>query len=227
MVGIIGAMKVETDGIIALLSEKKEETVSGITFVSGLLGGTAVVVARSGVGKVFAAMCAQTMILRYSPSCIVNVGVAGTLRNDLHVCDLVIADKVMQYDMDTSAIGDIKGMVSGVEMIYFPCEERLEKKFFDAAAQMGVRAVSGTVASGDQFLADPVKKQEIASEFGASACEMEGGAIGQVCYVNGVPFGVLRFISDGSGDDVKMDYATFRDIAADYAIRLVRKVFEK
>lgn len=226
MVGIIGAMKVETDGMIALLSDKKEETVSGITYVSGKLGRTEVVVAKSGVGKVFAAMCAQTMILKYHPACIVNMGVAGTLRDDLKVCDLVIADKVMQYDMDTSAIGDIKGMVSGVEMIYFPCDPSLQRRFAEAAKEEGVNSVSGTVASGDQFLADPVKKEEIVSEFGASACEMEGGAIGQVCYVNKVPFGVLRFISDGGSDDVKMDYATFRDIAAVASIRLVKRVFE-
>lgn len=225
MIGIIGAMKVETEGIVALLSEKKRETVGGIVFTTGRLGGTEIVAATSGVGKVFAAMCAQTMILRYAPECVVNIGVGGTLRSDLSVCDLVVADRVMQHDMDTSAIGDIKGMVSGVEMIYFPCDEALRQRFFSAAERMGVRAFSGTVASGDRFLADPAEKAQIAEEFGASACEMEGGAIGQVCFVNRVPFGVLRFISDGGSEDVKMDYAAFRDVAADLSIRLVDTVF--
>lgn len=225
MIGIIGAMKVEIEGLVALMTGKEEKTISGITFVKGKLGKNEIVAAQSGVGKVFAAMCAQTMILEYRPACIVNIGVGGALKKGMHVCDLVVADRVMQYDMDTSAVGDPKGMVSGVNRIYFPCDEGLRSRITEAAAELGVRTVSGTVASGDLFLTDPHKKQEIVDEFGASACEMEGGAIGQVCFVNEVPFGVLRFISDGESDDAPMDYLTFRDLAAGEAIRLVRKVF--
>ncbi|MGM9645685.1 MAG: 5'-methylthioadenosine/adenosylhomocysteine nucleosidase [Eubacteriales bacterium] len=224
LVGIIGAMDIEVDGLIDAMSDKDERICSDIRFVKGKICGKDAVVAKCGIGKVFAAMCAQTMILEYHPDIIINSGVAGTLTGGLSVMDAAVAEKVVQHDMDTSAIGDPKGLISGINKVYIDCDKRVVEFLKEASCAAGLKTVSGTLASGDQFVADKERKQFIASSFGAIDCEMEGGAIGQVCYVNSVPFGVIRIISDGDG--AGMDYATFSKQAAENSIKTVKKFFE-
>lgn len=218
-IGIIAAMQIELDGLKAAMEDTKTETVSGMEFVRGTIGENTVVAVVCGIGKVFAAMCAQTLILRYAPDAVINIGVAGAVGPGLRVLDVVIADKVCQHDMDTSAIGDPVGLVSGVNEIYFPADPGLVNGLGRAAEACGVKHVTGTVASGDQFLHDGGKKQWIHNTFGAVAGEMEGGSVGQVCYVNAVPFAVLRCISDGDGGG--MEYSEFAPKAAAQSIRVV------
>ena len=105
-IGIIAAMQMELDGLKAAMTDTETETVSGMEFVRGTIGGNTVVAVVCGIGKVFAALCAQTMILKYVPDAVINIGVAGAVGPGLRVLDVVIADKVCQHDMDTSAIGD-------------------------------------------------------------------------------------------------------------------------
>lgn len=202
-------MQDEAKALVDIMKNVTTETYGGIEFRMGLIEGTETVIAVCGVGKVYAAICTQTMILRYSPSEIINVGVAGGLAPDLKVCDTVIADKVCQHDMDTSALGDPVGMVSGVNTVYFPCSEEMVKDISAAAKKTGVRCMIGTVASGDVFVSDSEKKKYIVNTFGASACEMEGGAVGHTCYVAGVPFCVIRSISDGGDESAHTDFYTF------------------
>ena len=114
MIGIIAAMNVEMESLRSFMTDTTTETISGITFVSGTLEGKQVVTAICGIGKVFAAMCAQTMILRYQPECIVNTGVAGTLSDKLTIGSIAVSSAVVQHDMDTSAIGDPVGLISGI-----------------------------------------------------------------------------------------------------------------
>ena len=118
-IGIIGAMDIEVDGIVASMSNTTIEEISGVKYYSGTLSNKNVVVAKCGIGKVFAAICSQTMILKYNPCVIINTGVAGSLSNELNILDVAVADKVVQHDMDTSAIGDPKGLISGINVIYF------------------------------------------------------------------------------------------------------------
>ncbi len=218
-IGIIGAMQVEVDALHANMTNATKETISGITFVQGCLLGHDVVAAVCGIGKVFAAMCAQTMILKYAPDCIINIGVAGSTAGGVQVLDIVVAEQVCQHDMDTSPIGDPVGLISGVNMIYFPADKALACTIASAADKLGLRHVSGTVASGDQFIHLPEKKAWIHDTFGAMAAEMEGAAIGHVCYVNQVPFAVLRTISDGDG--AAMDYSEFAPKAAQQSIDVI------
>lgn len=226
MTGIIGAMSVETQKLIGMMSEKQSETVSGIEFTKGRIGGRDVVVAACGVGKVFAALCTEAMILRYSPDEIINTGVGGALDMRLHICDTVIADKVCQHDMDTTALGDAPGMISGINVTYFECDERLRDALYTAAEKAKLSAKGGIVASGDLFVADSAKKDEIVRTFGASVCEMEGGAIGHVCYVNSVPFCVLRAISDGANDGSPIDFPAFCRLAADNNAEIIKEYLE-
>ena len=223
-IGIIGAMQMEVDALQAAMESPASETVSGITFISGRIGNHDIVTAQCGIGKVFAAMCAQTMIMKYSPEAIINIGVAGSVTKGLQVLDIAIADKVCQHDMDTSPLGDPVGLISGINQIYFPADTRLVQIIADAAEAKGCRYAIGTVASGDQFIHTPEKKKFIRETFGASAAEMEGGSIGHVCFVNNVPFAVLRTISDGDG--AAMDYSVFAPKAAMQSIDVIMEALK-
>lgn len=218
-IGIIGAMQMEVDALQAAMTASTAETVSGITFVSGKIGNHDVVAAVCGIGKVFAAMCAQTMIMKYAPEAIINIGVAGTVTKGLSVLDIAIADNVCQHDMDTSPLGDPVGLISGINQIFFPADENLAAAIGAAADKLGCRHITGTIASGDQFIHLPEKKDWIRDTFHAIAAEMEGGSIGHVCTVNKVPFAILRTISDGDGGS--MDYATFAPKAAIQSINVI------
>ena len=215
MTGIIGAMAIEIDRLTAAMEERQSETISGIEFTKGILCGQEVVCAVCGIGKVFAAMCAQTMILRYSPDRIINTGVAGSLSPALGIGDIAVSDCVVQHDMDTSPLGDPVGMISGINLVKIPADTELARKFILSAERIGgIKCSLGTIASGDCFVNDSGKKDYIERTFGASACEMEGAAIGQVCFVNSVPFCVVRAISDNADGSSHMDFAEFTRIAA-------------
>lgn len=224
-VGIICAMEAEAKDIIAAMTQTKEETISSVTYVSGYINEKNCVVAVCGIGKVFAALCTQTMILRYSPSLIINCGVAGGLSPELSICDIAIATSLVQHDMDTSAIGDPKGLISGINVINLPCDPEAAA-LLKKCAEEEVNTVLGVIASGDKFMSDNGEKEEIKNTFNAIACEMEGAAVGQVCYVNNVPCCVMRAISDGGDENASMDYPTFAGIAAARAARVILKFLE-
>ena len=198
--GIIGAMKMEVDSIKSMMKNTKIETISQIEFVKGSYRGHTIVVAQCGIGKVFAALCVQTMILRFGVNQIIHVGVAGRLCQDLRLLDIAISTAVVEHDMDTSPLGDPVGLISGINKIELPASERLVQKFSKIATNLGLHSVCGVVASGDQFIADPIRKDFIRKTFGAIACEMDGAAVGHVCYVNRVDFVILRAISDNADD---------------------------
>ena len=226
MIGIIAAMNVEMESLRSYMENTEEETISGIRFVRGMLEGQEVVTAVCGIGKVFAALCAQTMILRYAPEAIINTGVAGTLTNALGIASIAVSSAVVQHDMDTSPLGDPKGLISGINVVEIPADAQLGGKILACAKEMGVNAVSGVIASGDQFVASAERKDFITGQFGAIACEMEGAAIGQVCYVNKVPFCVLRAISDSADGSSHMDYPQFVKLAAEQSVSLMRRVMK-
>lgn len=217
MTGIICAMKLEAENIVASMTDIRTETRGGIEFNVGRLSGADVVIAVCGVGKVFAAICAQTMILCYAPDEIVNVGVAGSLTDKLGVFDLVVADDLVQHDMDTSALGDPKGLISGINIVNIPADAGIRQRLIDAIAACGLNGVSGRIATGDKFVDSDADRRAIADTFGAVACEMEGGSVAQTCYAAGVRFAVLRAISD-SGEG---DYAKFAVRAAENSARVI------
>ena len=227
LTGIIGAMAVETNAIKALIENKKTERVSGIEFVSGKLYGKDVVVAQCGIGKAFAAICAEAMILKYSPDRIINVGVAGTLSDKVGLLDTAVSTAVVQHDMDTSPLGDPVGLISGINIVEIPASEALADEICNAGARIGLNCAKGVIASGDQFIADKKKKDFIRDTFGAIACEMEGASVGHVCYVNGVDFAVIRCISDNADSEAgEMDYPTLCEKAAENSQKLLEELFK-
>ena len=223
MIGIIAAMDVEMKSLRSYMENTETEVISGIRFVRGTLEGKDVVTAVCGIGKVFAALCAQTMILHYQPRCIINTGVAGTLTDALTIGSIAVSSAVVQHDMDTSPLGDPVGLISGINKVDIPADRLLSGQLSACAKVMGVKTASGVIASGDQFVASAERKAFIAERFKAIACEMEGAAVGQVCYVNKVPFCVLRAISDSADGSSHMDYPAFVSMAADQSVRLLRR----
>ena len=213
-IGIIGALADEVEGLISNLEEHSCDTVGRIIFHTGKLLGKSVAVALCGVGKVFASICAEAMIIKYSPSLIINTGVGGALSGTLKPLDTVVADRLCQHDMDTSALGDPKGLISCINKIYFQSDARAVEILRRSAEALSLPATVGTVASGDRFIADRIEKNRIVSDFGAIACEMEGAAIAQTAYVNGIPFAVIRAISDSADGGADMDYTSFLPVAA-------------
>lgn len=223
-IGIIGAMQIEVDGLKVAIQGAKTEVISGVEYTTGELCGHDVVVAACGIGKVFAAVCAEAMILRYGVSALLNTGVAGGLDDRLVVGNIVIADAVVQHDMNTTAIGDPRGFLSGLGVIRIPADGHLSALLADAARKAGRTVYCGTVASGDLFVAKDTTKTAIRRDFGAIACEMEGASIGTVAHVNGVPFAVLRAISDG-GDGI--EFADFAPVAARHSIEVTKRFLER
>ena len=226
-IGIIGAMDAEVNGLIEKLESHKIDTVGGIEFHTGKLFYKNVVIARCGVGKVFAAMCAEAMIIKYAPALIINTGVAGGLDETLKCADIVVAEKLCQHDMDTSPLGDPKGMISGINRIYFESDRKAVDDLFLSGYELGITVKRGIVATGDRFVASADERERIISEFGASACEMEGGAIAHTAFVNGTPFVVVRAISDGANDDSAMDFPTFLAVAAKKSEALTLALIQK
>ena len=225
MIGIIGAMDIEVEKLKTLMLGAREENICGVSFVSGTLWGRETVVAVSGVGKVNAAACTQAMIIRYSPDFIINSGVAGCLAPDLDVLDMVIASGVVQHDMDTSPLGDPIGFISGINKIVIPCSSLICEKLLSAASESGVKCRSGIIASGDRFVASKEEKNRIVSQFDAVSCEMEGGAIGHVCYKCGVEFAVIRSMSDKADGEASVSYNDLKQIASDNLVKVLKNFY--
>ena len=228
MIGIIGAMESEVFGLVQDMEQEHSEVISGITFYIGMLKNSPVVVAQCGVGKVAAAVVAQTMILKYNVQSVINTGVAGALSKDLRICDLVISSETVEHDMDTSPIGDPVGLISGMNIIRMQADPGISEDLTRIAKDQGDHVLHGLVATGDQFIASSAQKEKILGNFPDALCaEMEGSAIAHVCTQNQVPFCILRSISDNADGDADMDFPTFAAKAAEVSIHLLEKYLEE
>ena len=213
--GIIGAMEVEVALLLEKLENRQESTAAGSTFYEGTLEGLDAVIVQCGVGKVNAAMCAQTLCGRFGVTHLVNTGIAGSLCAQLDIGDLVVSRDAMHHDFDCCKLGYTRGQVPGLEDLAFPADEALVQHAFAAAEQVNPGHTRiGRVASGDQFISSGEQKEQIIACTQALCTEMEGAGIAQTAYRNGVPYVILRAISDKADDSSEMDYPTFEKIAA-------------
>ncbi len=213
--GIIGAMELEVETLVGRLQNRQAKAHAGSTFFSGKLEGLDVVVVRCGVGKVNAALCTQILCDCYGVTHIVNTGIAGSLNPALDIGDLLVSTDAMYHDMDCVAFGYPNGRVPGMDVTAFPADEMLCDLAFAAAEAVNPgHTRRGRVASGDQFVASKALKEKIIAITGGMCTEMEGTAIAQTAYRNGIPFVILRAISDKADDSAEMDYPTFERIAA-------------
>lgn len=213
--GIIGAMDQEVETLVNAMENSASSTIAGSTFYEGILEGLPAVVVQCGVGKVNAALCAQILCSHYQVTHLVNTGIAGSLSNDLDIADLVISRDAMYHDFDCVHFGYPYGKVPGMDTIAFPADDALVASAFAAAEAVNPGHTKiGRVASGDQFIADKEKKDFIIEKTQALCTEMEGAAIAQTAYRNGVPFVILRAISDKADNSAEMDYPTFETLSA-------------
>lgn len=202
MIGIIAAMSVELEKIVERMEVKEKKTVSGLTFTVGMLEGHETVATVCGEGKVNAALCAEAMILLYAPRLIINTGVAGALSDTLRVPDIAVATAVCEHDYDISPLGYKKGEVlfPGGSATSFAADAAFAEALLKGAEALSLHAEAGVIVSGDCFIADAEKKAALVRDFGGIACEMEGGAIGHVAFLNQTPFAVIRAVSDSAED---------------------------
>ena len=200
--GIIGAMESEVANLIARMENVTYREKAGRRFAVGTLSGKEAVVVQSGIGKVAAAITAQILIDEFAVDALLNTGMAGGLDARLAVKDLVIATAALQHDFDITAFGHARGYLYGeddTKPTLFAADEALRAKAKEAAEAVlpaGSKAIDGIVASGDIFVDDSALKAQLRDGFGAAAAEMEGAAIAQAAVANGVPFVILRTISD-------------------------------
>ncbi len=214
MLGIIGAMDVEVNTLKSRVSDKKIKTFANIDFVIGFLKGKEVCIAQCSPGKVNAALCTQLMIDKFDVEKIINIGVGCSLDKSVVIRDIVVGNKLCQYDIDITALGEERGLINGINKVMIESDSDLSSELETAAKDCGYNVHIGAIASGDTFIGSSELKKSINKEFSALCGEMEGGAIAQVCYINNVPFAVLRTISDGGDENVQMNYPEFKEIAA-------------
>lgn len=230
-VGIIGAMDVEIEAILAAAEDISVEKHGGNSFYRASLSGVPCVIARCSEGKVNSALCAQIMADFYSPRLLLNIGVAGGVGPDVHIGDVVIATACVQYDFDGTALGSPLAEINvpvgegTVETVEFPCDKALSDKLAEKAQGLYSGTVHrGVIATGDRFVADPQLGNWLHQTFGALACEMEGGSIAHACMANGLPCVVLRSISDNANDSDTMDFRTFAEDSAHKVQKLLTGV---
>lgn len=227
MIGIICAMDLEVEGVIALMKETEKTSVDGIDFYKGVFGNSEIVAAQCGVGKVNAAICTRMMIDLYRVDAVINSGVAGALSTQVSVGDVVIATSAVQHDYDTTALGEPRGMITcaGENVINFPADEALSDKLFAAAQNLeNTKVFKGVVATGDEFVHEAQRRLAIGEEFSALACEMEGGAIAHVCHRANVPWSILRSISDDLTNNTSMSFDEFKFMAAKKTVEVLSVV---
>ena len=222
-IGIIGAMDEEVATLKEALTDEEVTTIAGMDFYQGKLEGKDVVVVKSNIGKVNAAVCAQVLVDEFDVGRIINTGVAGSLDARIDIGDIVVSTDAVQHDYDLTPIGLKPGEFIDLGVTSFTADAAMRERALDAVAAIApdLHAFEGTVCSGDQFIASDEQKDKILSNFDGLCCEMEGAAIAQVCYINDVPFVILRAISDKADDSATMDYAGFEKDAAAHCASIV------
>ena len=226
--GIIGAMDVEVATLKEIMQEKSEKEIAGSVYCEGTLEGLPAVVVQCGVGKVNAAMCAQVLCSCYGVTHLVNTGIAGSLDASLDIGDFVISRDAIYHDMDVTNWNYPIGQVPGMDVCAFPADEAFANLAFQVAATAHPGHVHiGRVASGDQFIRTKEQKNKIIADTAAVCAEMEGAAIAHTAYRNGVPFVVIRAISDKADDSAEMDYPTFEAMAARRCAEVTRLLAKK
>lgn len=227
-IAIIGAMEEEVMIVRNVLENKKSEIVANSEFTAGTLLGKNVVLLKSGIGKVNAAMSTTILIERYQPDVIINTGSAGGLNPDLTVGDIVISQDVCHHDVDATAFGYAYGQVPQMPPKFEADEQLIQIAEKSASELEGIRSARGLIASGDSFMSDPIRVQSVAEKFpGLQAVEMEAAAIAQVAYQYGLPFVVIRALSDIAGKESDISFDQFLNTAALNSANLVLSMIKK
>lgn len=228
VIGLMGAMDEEISLLLQSVERQEAVAYGGMKFVTGLLHGRKVVVCKSGVGKVNAAATAQILIDRFDVEGIWFTGVAGAVDPELNIGDIVISSTCKQHDMDVTPLGFPRGVIPYQEVSDFPAEPKLIELAKQACARQckDHRYIVGRVLSGDQFIADHGQVKELYEMMGGACVEMEGSAVAQVCYMNHVPFVVLRSMSDKADGSADVSFAEFTVLAANRSFEIINDMMK-
>lgn len=230
-IGIIGAMEAE----VAYLKDAAagaESSAGGLSFFEGAIGGVSVVVVRSGVGKVNAALCAQRLIMQYGVTHVINTGIAGAAARGLGVLDFVASTDAVYHDMDATGFGYAPTVIPQMTCSAFPADTAMlaaaQEAFADGTDVFGGhKLIAGRVATGDQFIADKEVKARIIKTCAPACVEMEGAAIAHACWLNGTPFLILRCMSDMADDEGETTSVFNEQAAAEMSAKLVVNLLKK
>lgn len=229
MIGIIGAMDEEVSQIVEVMEVTETYEQASMTFKKGTLLGKDVVIVRSGIGKVNAAVCTQILVDHFNVDCVINTGIAGSLKAEIDIADVVLSSDVLHHDMDASGFGYALGQIPRMDVLSFKADEKLieygKEACRVAAGDIGVHV--GRVVSGDQFISDKAVKERIVKNFEGYCTEMEGAAIAQAAYLNNVPFLIIRAISDKADDSATMDYPVFEAKAIRNSVEIIKELVKR
>ncbi len=227
-IGIIGAMELEVEALKAEMSVSQIIKKAGMDFYEGTLNGADVVIVRSGIGKVNAALCTQILVDIFSVTHIINTGVAGSLNAKLDIGDILISKDALHHDVDVTIFGYPLGEVPQIGLREFPADERLASLAKEACEKVNpdITAMVGRVVSGDQFISENTVKEKLIREYQGDCAEMEGASIAHGAYLNNVPFVIIRAISDKADNSAEMDYPAFEAAAAKHSAALVKELVQ-
>lgn len=223
MLGIIGAMDEEVAKVKEQMENVQVMEKASMEFFEGTVSGHPVVVVRSGIGKVNAAMCTQILADAYHVDAIINTGIAGSLNADINIGDIVLSTDTLEHDMDAVAFGYPLGQIPRMDTLSFEADAKLRAAAKQACEKVNpeVTVFEGRVVSGDQFISDKDKKQWLVDHFAGYCTEMEGAAIAHAAYLNQIPFLIIRAISDKADDSASVDYPAFEAKAIEHSVKLI------
>lgn len=228
IIGVIGAMDEEVAILKEALQNREEKQIAGSLFYAGTISGKQVVLLKSGIGKVNAAMGATLLNQIYQPDYVINTGSAGGFDASLSVGDVVVSDEVTHHDVDVTAFGYEYGQVPQMPATYKADENLIDLAVRSARNVEGVQAVKGLIASGDSFMNDANRVAFVRTKFkDLSAVEMEAAAIAQVCYHYQTPFVIIRALSDIAGKESHISFDKFLETAAKHSAEVVLGILEE
>ena len=202
---------------------------ASMDFYEGKLGERDVVIVQSGIGKVNAGICTQILVDLFAVDLVINTGIAGSLRPEINICDVVVSTDALQHDVDATEFGYELGQVPQLDTLSFKADKRLANQAIESCREVNpdINVFAGRVVSGDQFISDSATKQKIIANFDGYCTEMEGAAIAQAAHLNNLPFVIIRAISDKADDSAQMDYPTFEKKAIANSVKLVKDMVAK
>lgn len=223
MLGIIGAMDEEVAKLKEHMTEIEVISKASMDFYKGKLNEKDVVIVRSGIGKVNAGICTQILVDDFKIDAVINTGIAGSLRKEINIGDIVLSSDALEHDMEATAFGYPLGQIPRMDTLSFEADKRLIELAKTSCTRVNpdIQTFVGRVVSGDQFVSSKKKKSWLVEHFDGFCTEMEGAAIAHCAYLNHIPFLVIRAISDKADDSASMDYPTFEALAIERSVKLM------
>lgn len=226
-IAIIGAMDEEIDVFRSLLTNEKETTIAHVTCIEGNMNDENVIILKSGIGKVNAAIATTLLMERYNPRAVINTGSAGGFDQELHIGDIVISTDLVQHDVDVTTFDYVPGQVPGLPAT-IPATKDLISIAEQAMKDVQLTYKTGLIGSGDVFMEDPDKVDHVRTLFPTMlAAEMEGAAIAHVCHQYDVPFVVIRSLSDIAGKESHISFDEYLQTAAIHAGKCIKNMINK